>query len=225
MQGGIFPYCGIPASTNSFSATSSTSGCSITSDRDLNQNPAKGLSRRGATAIIIALVLGQAAMGLFTFRSLDDVTNDRPILNVDFCSQYYWAHAAREFQERGLAVVAIASNDPTTHPQDGPDAMAVEAMERGYVFPYLFDETQEVAKAYGAACTPDFFLYDGDRRLVYRGQFDPSRPGNDIPVTGSDLRAASEAVLAGRAPSEEQVPSVGCNIKWAAGNEPDYFGA
>ncbi len=96
---------------------------------------------------------------------------------------------------------------------------------RGYDFPYLFDETQEVAKGYGAACTPDFFLFDGEQRLAYRGQFDASRPSRDTPVTGADLRAAADAVLAGRAPAEDQTPSVGCNIKWRAGNEPDWFGA
>lgn len=135
------------------------------------------------------------------------------------------ADFAREFAGRGLAVVAIGSNDVERYPADGPGKMAEEAREHGYTFPYLFDETQEVAKAYGAACTPDFFLYDGDRRLAYRGQFDGSRPGNDIPVTGADLRAAAEAVLAGRPVPGEQRPSLGCNIKWKPGNEPPWFGA
>ncbi len=111
------------------------------------------------------------------------------------------------------------------HPDDSPDKMAEEVERRGYVFPYLFDETQEVAKAYGAACTPDFFLFDGDGRLAYRGQFDASRPSLDVPVTGADLRAAADAVLAGGAPADAQVPSVGCNIKWKPGNEPAWFGA
>ncbi len=102
--------------------------------------------------------------------------------------------------------------------------MAREAEARGYTFPYLYDESQEVAKAYGAACTPDFFLFDDSRKLVYRGQFDDSRPGNDVPVTGKDLRAACDAVLAGRAPAADQRPSIGCNIKWKPGNAPAYFG-
>ncbi len=128
-----------------------------------------------------------------------------------------------EYQDRGLGVVAISANDAENYPQDGPEAMAREAQERGYTFPYLFDGTQEVAKAYTAACTPDFFLFDGDLELVYRGQLDSSRPGNGLPVTGEDLRAATEAMLAGGPVSEEQLPSVGCNIKWKAGNAPDYF--
>jgi peroxiredoxin len=132
---------------------------------------------------------------------------------------------AEEYQGKGLAVVGINANDPTTHPADSPDAMAREVADVGYTFPYLFDGTQEVAKAYGAACTPDFFLYDADLRLVYRGQFDGSRPSNGVPVTGADLRAAADAVLEGRKPDPEgQVASVGCNIKWRAGNAPDWFG-
>ncbi len=131
---------------------------------------------------------------------------------------------AREYQERGLAVVAIASNDVTQYPQDGPEGMAREAEEAGYTFPYLFDESQEVAKAYRAACTPDLFLFDGERKLVYRGQFDESRPGSEIPVTGKDLRAAADAVLEGGPVPEEQRSSMGCNIKWKPGNAPDYFG-
>lgn len=130
----------------------------------------------------------------------------------------------REYQEKGLAVVAIASNDLDQYPEDGPEGMAKEAEEGGYTFPYLFDESQEVAKAYRAACTPDFFLFDGDRKLVYRGQFDSSRPGNDHPVTGKDLREAADAVLARRPVSEEQRNSIGCNIKWKQGNAPEYFG-
>jgi peroxiredoxin len=131
---------------------------------------------------------------------------------------------AREYQPRGLAVIAINSNDIAAYPQDGPDAMRAEAAELGYVFPYLLDESQSVARAYRAACTPDFFLFDGNRRLAYRGQFDDSRPGNDRPVTGADLRAAAEAVLAGRAPAAQQFPSLGCNIKWRPGNAPAWYG-
>jgi len=135
------------------------------------------------------------------------------------------AALGREYQTRGIGFVAISSNDVATHPADSPEQMVAEADERGYTFPYLYDETQDVAKAYHAACTPDFYLFDADRRLVYRGQLDPSRPGGDVPVTGSDLRAAIEALLAGRPPLAEQVPSLGCNIKWKPGNEPAYFQA
>jgi peroxiredoxin len=133
-----------------------------------------------------------------------------------------FAAFAREFAPRGLAVVAINSNDLEAYPQDGPDAMRQEALEMGYGFPYLVDASQAVAKAYRAACTPDFFLFDAHRRLAYRGQFDDSRPGSGRPVTGADLRAATEAVLADHSPAAEQFPSLGCNIKWRKGNEPDY---
>lgn len=134
------------------------------------------------------------------------------------------ARLCREFQQRGVAVVGINSNDVENYPDDAPDKMKEEVARRGYSFPYLYDETQQVARAYRAACTPDFFLFDAQRRLVYRGQMDSSRPGNDVPVTGADLRAAVEAVLAGRSPAADQKPSLGCNIKWKPGNEPDYFG-
>jgi peroxiredoxin len=134
------------------------------------------------------------------------------------------ARSLERYQGQGLAVVAISSNDIEAFPQDGPEVMAREVEELGCTFPYLFDETQSVAKGYKAACTPDFFLFDGERRLVYRGQFDGSRPGNDVPVTGADLGAAVEALLGGDPISSDQRPSIGCNIKWRAGNEPDYFG-
>lgn len=127
------------------------------------------------------------------------------------------------FQRKGLGVVAISSNDISTHPQDGPELMKQEAREAGYVFPYLYDETQAVAKAYRAACTPDFYLFDRNHRLVYRGQLDASRPGNKVPVTGADLVGAAEIMLAGGDIPEAQMPSLGCNIKWKAGNEPDYY--
>jgi peroxiredoxin len=130
---------------------------------------------------------------------------------------------ARDYQRKGLLVVGINANDVSTHPGDSPQKMAEEVRQVGYTFPYLFDESQETAKRYRAACTPDFFLFDKNRRLVYRGQFDGSRPGNNVPVTGVDLRAAADAVLRGAAPSRDQKASMGCNIKWKPGNAPDYF--
>ena len=134
-----------------------------------------------------------------------------------------FAKFAREYQAQGIAIVAINPNDAKAYPADAPDKMKAEAESAGYVFPYLFDETQSVAKAYRAACTPDLFLFDGSQRLVYRGQFDDSRPTNGVPVNGSHLRAACDAVLAGRVIEEGQRPSIGCNIKWRPGNEPNYF--
>jgi peroxiredoxin len=133
------------------------------------------------------------------------------------------AALGRDVLPQGVGVVAISANDVGTHPADSPEQMVREAEERGYPFPYLYDDTQEVAKAYRAACTPDFYLFDADRRLVYRGQLDASRPGNDVPVTGGDLRAAIAAVLAGRPVAADQIPSIGCNIKWKPGHEPEYF--
>ena len=132
------------------------------------------------------------------------------------------AEFAREYREEGLAVVGISSNDVDQYPEDSPERMKEVKETVGFPFPYLYDESQEVARAYGAACTPDFFLFDENRELVYRGQFDDSRPGNDVPVTGEDLREAAERTLEGRAVPEDQAPSVGCNIKWKPGNEPDY---
>jgi len=164
--------------------------------------------------------------------SLDDFA-DAPALLVVFLSNHcpFVKHIAdelgafsQEYAARGLAIVGICANDVAKHPDDSPERMAAEVGLRGYAFPYLFDESQEVAKAFHAACTPDFFLYDADRRLVYRGQFDDSRPSLDVPVTGTDLRAACDAVLAGDRPSPEQRPSVGCNIKWKPGNNPPWFG-
>jgi peroxiredoxin len=133
------------------------------------------------------------------------------------------AQLARDYQPREVAVVGISSNDAAGYPADSPEKMAAEAKAAGYMFPYLYDETQEVAKAYRAACTPDFYLFDKAHRLVYRGQLDDSRPGNGIPVTGKDLRAALDAALGGKALPASQKPSIGCNIKWKPGNEPDYF--
>jgi peroxiredoxin len=130
------------------------------------------------------------------------------------------AQLGHDYMQKGVAVVAISSNDVQTHPDDSPGKMAIEAKEAGYGFPYLYDESQAIARAYQAACTPDFFLFDREKLLVYRGQLDDSRPGNGIPVTGKDLRAALDAVLAGRPVAPEQKASIGCNIKWKAGNEP-----
>lgn len=134
------------------------------------------------------------------------------------------AQFARQYQDNGLAIVGVSSNDAANYPDDSPEKMKQEVREAGYVFPYLYDETQAVAKAYRAACTPDFFLFDGGRKLVYRGQFDASRPNSDVPVTGADMRAAVDALLVGRAPAADQKPSLGCNIKWKPGNEPEYYG-
>jgi peroxiredoxin len=163
--------------------------------------------------------------------SLDDFKQAPALLVAFICNhcpyvkhiRAKFAEAARDYQARGAAVVAISSNDVEAYPDDSPQKMAEEAKLAGYTFPYLYDETQEIAKAYQAACTPDFFLFDRSRRLVYRGQFDDSRPSNGRPVTGKDLTAAVDAVLAGRAVSSDQRPSVGCNIKWKRGNAPEYF--
>jgi len=157
---------------------------------------------------------------------------DAPVLLVAFICNHcpyvvhirrQWAKVAQELQDRDVAVVAIAANDVDAYPQDGPKGMAEEAREYEYTFPYLFDETQAVARAYRAACTPDFYVFDRDRKLGYRGQFDDSRPSNGRPVTGADLKAAVDAVLAGQPAPEDQRPSMGCNIKWKPGNEPEYF--
>ena len=133
------------------------------------------------------------------------------------------ARIGREYQEKGVAVVAISSNDVENYPEDSPGKMKQEKKDAGYTFPYVFDETQEVAKAYHAACTPDFFVFDKDQKLVYRGQLDDSRPSNGKPVTGADLREALDRAIEGKPPMENQRPSMGCNIKWKPGNEPDYF--
>jgi peroxiredoxin len=134
------------------------------------------------------------------------------------------AQLGQDYVPRNIGIVAISANSVQTHPQDAPANLKAMATTLQFNFPYCYDETQEVAKAYTAACTPDFFVFDGDRRLVYRGQLDDSRPGNDIPVTGKDLRAALDTVLAGQAVEPNQKPSIGCNIKWTPGNEPAYFG-
>ncbi|MFM9025652.1 MAG: thioredoxin family protein [Planctomycetaceae bacterium] len=135
------------------------------------------------------------------------------------------ARLGRDALASGIGCVAISSNDVATHPADSPEQMVREAEDRGYPFPYLYDGTQEVAKAYRAACTPDFYLFDATGRLVYRGQLDSSRPGSDVPVTGAALRAAIDALVQGKPPVARQAPSLGCNIKWKPGNEPEWFAA
>ena len=155
----------------------------------------------------------------------------KPLLVIFMCNHCpYVVHMesalalfGREYTAKGLGIVGISANSTESHPQDGPEQMAKKKAEAGYVFPYLFDESQEVAKAYTAACTPDFFLFDASHRLVYRGQFDETRP-NKGDAHGGDVRAAADAVLAGEPAPAEQVPSIGCNIKWRPGNEPPYFG-
>jgi peroxiredoxin len=162
---------------------------------------------------------------------LDDFAGAPALLVVFMCNHCpFVQHVAgelaalgRDLATRDVAMVGIQSNDIEAYPADAPDRMAEEAARQGWTFPYLYDEDQSVAAAYRAACTPDFFLFDGDRRLVYRGQLDASRPGNGIPVTGADLRAAVDAAVAGRPVSDDQRPSLGCNIKWKPGNEPEYF--
>ncbi|WP_017304900.1 thioredoxin family protein [Spirulina subsalsa] len=135
------------------------------------------------------------------------------------------ARLGKDYQDSALGLVAINSNDVANYPDDAPDRLKDMAQTLEFTFPMGYDETQEVAKAYTAACTPDFFLFDGDRKLVYRGQLDDSRPGNDLPVNGKDLRAAIDALLADQPLPPDQKPSIGCNIKWKPGNEPPYFGA
>ncbi len=165
--------------------------------------------------------------------SLADCAGERALVVMFLCNhcpfvkhvQRELVRVASDYAGRGVGFVAISSNDVAAYPEDGPAAMKAERERVGYPFPYLYDESQEVAKAYRAACTPDVFLFDAQRRLVYRGQLDDSRPGKDVPVTGKDLRAALDAVLAGTAVDAHQKPSIGCNIKWKPGNEPSYFGA
>lgn len=160
-----------------------------------------------------------------------DFKNAKALLVLFICNHCPYVKHIREglaqlggdYQPKGVAIVAINSNDVDTYPADSPAKMKDEVKSAGYAFPYLFDETQNVAKLYRAACTPDIFLFDGAQKLVYRGQFDDSRPGNGKPVTGKDLRAALDAVLAREPVSQDQKPSMGCNIKWKSGNAPDYF--
>jgi len=163
--------------------------------------------------------------------SLRDFKNASALLVIFLCNHCpYVKHVqagltqtVKDLQARGVGVVGISSNDVTNFPDDSPEKMREEAKRAGYTFPYLYDESQSVARAYRAACTPDFFLFDGSQRLVYRGQMDDARRANNLPVTGASLRAAVDALLAGKPVSSSQIPSLGCNIKWKPGNEPDYF--
>lgn len=163
--------------------------------------------------------------------SLSDFEGSPALLVIFMCNHcpfvkhvaHELARLGHEYQPRGVAIVGISSNDVSGYPADSPEQMIHEAELQGYSFAYLYDETQEVARAYKAACTPDFFLFDGEQKLVYRGQLDSSRPGNGVPVTGEDLRRAIDMVLAGQPVPAGQTPSIGCNIKWKEGCEPDYF--
>ncbi len=163
--------------------------------------------------------------------SLADLAGSPALLVIFMCNHCPYvkhvapelARLARDYQAKGVAVVGINSNDVSKHPSDSPEQMVHEADLRGYTFPYLYDETQAVARAYKAACTPDFFVFDKNQKLAYRGQLDASRPDSGIPLTGADLRRALDAVLAGKDAPADQKPSIGCNIKWKPGAEPDYF--
>jgi peroxiredoxin len=167
-----------------------------------------------------------------SMMSLDDFREAPALLVMFICNhcpyvkhvRHELAKLGREYQAKGVAVVAINSNDADAYPDDRPELMIQEKADFGYTFPYLYDEDQAVAKEYQAACTPDFYVFDSARSLVYRGQLDGSRPGNATLVTGSDLRGALDAVLLGQPVSPEQRPSMGCNIKWRSGNEPEYYG-
>jgi peroxiredoxin len=164
--------------------------------------------------------------------SLSDYADKTGVLVMFICNHCPYvkhvrselAQIGRDYADSGIGIVAISANDPEVSPGDSPEMMKKEAETHGYVFPYLFDETQDVAAAYTAMCTPDFFLFDPDRKLVYRGRMDESRPDSGIPVTGKDLRAAMDAVLAGDSVADEQLPSMGCSIKWAEGRQPAYIG-
>ncbi len=163
--------------------------------------------------------------------SLDDFAGKKALLVIVLCRHCPYvqhvkkgiAQLAKDYERKDLAIVAISANDPAAIPTDSPENLKEMAQEEGFNFPVLFDETQDIAKALTAVATPDFFLFDQNRRLVYRGQFDNSRPGSDKPVTGQDVRSAIDAVLEGREVPREQKPSFGCSVKWKRGNEPKYF--
>lgn len=184
------------------------------------------------------LTLGTSAVDF----QLPDVVSGQTVTLADFADQkallvlfisrhcpfvqhikHELAKLGQDYREQHLGIVAISPNNPITHPDDAPDSLKAFAAELALTFPILFDDTQQTAKDYSAACTPDIFLFDADRRLVYRGQLDESRPSNGVPVTGKDLRSAIDAVLADQPVIQDQKPSIGCNIKWKPGNEPAYF--
>jgi peroxiredoxin len=179
-----------------------------------------------APAFSLSNVIGGEVVSLDTFAS------KKALLLMFICRhcpyvkhvQQELANIGKDYADEDIGIVAIASNDVENYPADAPESLKEMAEALGFNFPYLYDETQVVAKAYTAACTPDFFVFDENRKLVYRGQLDSSRPGNGVPVSGEDLRGALDAVLADEAVHPDQRPSVGCNIKWKAGNEPNYFG-
>ncbi len=161
-----------------------------------------------------------------TYKSLKDIASDKATVVMFLCNHCPYVvyvnpeivRIVRDYEPKGVSFVGISSNDAEKYPDDGPDRMTIHAEQVGYKFPYLYDKTQEVAKAYDAACTPDFYVFDGDLKLAYRGRIDGARPKNDLPLTGEDLRAALDAVLAGEPVTEKQYPSGGCNIKWKLGN-------
>ena len=163
--------------------------------------------------------------------SLSDFRDKKALVIIFMCNHCpYVKHVApeltrvsNEFRPKGVGFIGISSNDVVAHPEDSPEMMKVEAAKQGYKFPYLYDADQSVAMAYNAACTPDIFVFDSSNRLVYRGQLDDSRPKSDKPLTGKDLRTALDCILAGKQVSNEQRPSIGCNIKWKEGSEPEYF--
>ena len=163
--------------------------------------------------------------------SLDSFIDKKALLVMFICRHCpYVKHVQeeltklnRDYTNKSIGIVAISANDPGAYPEDAPESLKEQAQELGFTFPYCFDETQSIAKAYTAACTPDFFLFDNERGLVYRGQFDDSRPGNNVPITGKDLREAIDALLNDSPVSSDQKPSMGCSIKWKEGNQPDYF--
>jgi len=178
-----------------------------------------------APDFLLTDVVSNAQISLATF------TDKKALLVMFICRhcpfvkhiQDELAKLGKDYQSQSLGIVAISTNDANKYPDDAPDKLKDMALELGFTFPFCYDETQEVAKAYTAACTPDFFLFDQNRKLVYRGQLDDSRPSNGVPVTGKDLRAAVDAVLNNQSVSQDQKPSVGCNIKWKPGNAPSYY--
>jgi thiol-disulfide isomerase/thioredoxin len=206
-----------------------------------NQDWKRPMARTPSTMLPLGTVAPDFSLPDFAGQrhSLQDFGKSPALLVMFICNHCPFvkhvraelARLGRDYQPDRLAIVAINPNDTTAYPDDNAENMAREARAAGYTFPYLLDETQAIAKAYRAACTPDFFLFDaaapgsGDRRLVYRGQLDDSRPGNSVPVTGRDLRQAIDALLAGQPLPQQQQPSIGCNIKWKPENAPDYYGA